>query len=140
MSKERTGETIKHDGIVEEVGSNSVVVRISSGSACSGCHAEGFCSITGREEKLINIDGTYNVAKGDPISVLMEQTMGFKAVLFGYIFPLLVTIFCLIILITFSVPELTAGLISIGVLIPYFLILYIFRKSINKNFTFKLKT
>jgi sigma-E factor negative regulatory protein RseC len=139
MGKGRANEAIRQDGIVEEVGSNSVVVRISSGSACSGCHAEGFCNIAGKEEKLINVAGRYEVAKGDPIIVTMEQSMGYRALFLGYILPLIVMIICLVILVSLSLAELAAGLISIGILIPYFLILYFFRKKINKSFTFSLK-
>ena len=39
----------------------------------------------------------------------------------------------------FSVNELTAGLISIAVLVPYFIILYFVRHRIDRSFFFTLK-
>jgi positive regulator of sigma E activity len=139
MKKRSVKEPIKHDGIVEEVGINSVVVRISSASACSGCHAENLCNISGKEDKLISVEGRFDVAKGDPITVLMQQSMGMKAVLLGYILPLFIMITSLVILVSISFSELTAGLVSIGILIPYFLILYLVRNKIDRSFIFALK-
>lgn len=132
--------TIQHDGTVKKVDGNSVLVSITSDPACSGCHAEGLCGISGKVEKIIDVKGKYNVSPGDPVIVQMEQTTGFKAVVLGYVVPLIILITCLFILNSLSFNELTAGLISIASLVPYFLILYIFRKSINRSFTFTLKT
>lgn len=131
---------IQHDGTVKKVDGNSVLVSITSDPACSGCHAEGLCSISGKGEKTIDVKGRYNVSPGDPVIVQMEQATGFKAVILGYVVPLIILITCLFILNSLSFNELTAGLISIASLVPYFLILYIFRKSISRSFTFTLKT
>jgi positive regulator of sigma E activity len=140
MKKSGSHETIQHDGTVKKVDGNSVIVSIKSGSACSGCHAEGICGISGKEEKIVDIKGKYNVSPGDPVTILMEQSTGYKAVVLSYLIPLLIVISSLIILNSFSVSELISGLVSISLLVPYFLILYLFRKKINRSFTFKLKT
>ena len=139
MKKSGSLETIQHDGIVKKVDSNSVVVTISSNSACSGCHAEGVCSISGKEEKSIDVKGKYNVSPGDQVVVLLEKTTGYKAVVLSYLIPLVIVIAGLIALSSLSASELTAGLVSISLLVPYFLFLYLFRKKINRSFTFSLK-
>ena len=140
MEKAVTSDTIQHDGTVETIAGDSVTIRITPSSACSGCHAEGSCNLSGKEDKLVTVAGKYNVECGDHVKVAMEQSMGYKAVMLGYVIPLIVLILSLIILISFSVSELTAGLISVLVLIPYYSIVYCFRKRINRNFTFTLKT
>jgi sigma-E factor negative regulatory protein RseC len=117
-----------------------VVVSITSSSACSGCHAEGICGISGKQEKIVDIKGKYNVSPGDPVTILMEQSTGYKAVVLSYLIPLVIVISSLIALNSFSVSELISGLVSISLLVPYFLILYLFRKKINRSFTFTLKT
>jgi sigma-E factor negative regulatory protein RseC len=131
--------TIKHEGIVQKNDDKSVVVSISSFSACSGCHAEGSCTLSGKEEKIIEVSGRYNVKPGDTVTILMKQSIGYAALLLGYILPLISVILILILLICLKVPELVAGLISIAVLIPYYIILSFFRKRINEKFTFTLK-
>jgi sigma-E factor negative regulatory protein RseC len=131
--------TVQHDGTVKKVDSNSVFVSILSETACSGCHAEKLCNFSGEKEKVVEVKGKYNVAPGDPVTILMEQSMGYKALLISYLIPLLILIVSLIVLNAFAVSELMSGLVSVLVLVPYFIILYFFRKKIDRSFTFTLK-
>ena len=140
MSNQGKSPTINHKGIVQKIGSNSVLVAISPSTACSGCHAEGSCSLAGKEEKIIEVSGFYKLSPGDTVEVQMEQSMGFAALFLGYVFPFLVVLISLIILISLSVAELVSGLVSIAMLIPYYLVLMSFRKRINEKFTFKIKS
>jgi len=130
---------IEHEGIVQKSDNKSVTVNISSASACSGCHAEGSCSLSGVEEKIVEIPGSWNVASGDKVTILMKKSTGYSAVLLGYVFPLIFMISALVLMIRLSVSELTAGLVSILILVPYYFVLWIFRKRISRNFTFTLK-
>lgn len=130
---------INHEGTVTENTGKSVKVSIISATACSGCHAKGACNMSESEVKIVEVKGSYSVTPGDSVSVLMKQSQGYAAVLYGYIFPLLSVIIILMILAGLGVPELTAGLVSLGMLLPYYLILYLFRKRINEKFTFTLK-
>jgi positive regulator of sigma E activity len=139
MSNSVETGTINHEGIVQRVGEKSVIVSISAASACSGCHVEGSCSLSGKEEKIIEVSGNYNVSPGDTVTVLMKQSMGYAALLLGYILPLISVISILSILISLKIPELIAGLFSLAILIPYYIILFLFRKRINEKFTFTLK-
>jgi len=140
MEESGSHDTIQHDGTVKKAYGNSVLVSITSNAACSGCHAEGLCGISGKEEKIIDIKGRYNVSPGDPVTVLMKQSTGYKAVVLSYLIPLVIVIVSLITFNLFSFNELTAGLVSISLLVPWFLILYLFRNKINRSFTFTLKT
>jgi sigma-E factor negative regulatory protein RseC len=131
--------TIKHKGIVQKADDKNVIVSISSESACSGCNAEGSCKLSGNEEKIVEVAGSYKVKPGDTVTILMKQSMGYAALFLGYILPLISVIAILIILISSKVSELVAGLASIAILIPYYIILWFFRNRINEKFTFTLK-
>jgi positive regulator of sigma E activity len=131
--------TINHEGIVQKADNKSVIVSISAISACSGCHAEGSCTLSGKEEKIIEVSGNYNVKQGDKVTILMKQSMGFAALSLGYLLPLISVISGLIIMISLKVPELIAGLISLAILIPYYVVLFFLRMRINEKFTFTLK-
>jgi len=133
-------ESIEHDGIVQKSDNKTITVKISSESACSGCHAEGSCSLSGREEKIVEITGEYNFNPGDNVTVLMKKSMGYAALLLGYVFPFIIVIAVLVVLIMSSVPEAAAGLGSIASLIPYYFMLWFFRKRINNKFTFTIKS
>jgi sigma-E factor negative regulatory protein RseC len=139
MKSSISSEPICHKGKVQSIGYNSVIVSISAATACSGCHAEGGCTLSGKEEKLIEVEGSYNVARGDNVTILMNQSMGFAALFLGYLFPLFSVVIMLIILTSLGISELISGIVSLGILIPYYMVLFLFRKRINKKFTFTLK-
>lgn len=138
--KDSTGiNTIIHKGVVKKSDDESVTVIITPESACSGCHAEGSCTLSGKVEKSVIVKGSYNLNKGDNVTVSMKQSTGFTALFLGYVLPLIIVIISLIILVALRYPELIAGLMSISSLLPYYLILYLFRKKINENFIFSIK-
>jgi sigma-E factor negative regulatory protein RseC len=139
MKKTGSFDTIRHEGTVKRVGNDSVLVSISSGSACSGCHAEGVCSLSGKEEKIIDIKGSYHVSPGDPVTVLMRESMGFKAVVLSYIVPLFIVIAGLVIFSSLSFSEPASGGAALLLLLSYFIVLYLFRKRIDRSFYFTLK-
>jgi len=131
--------TINHEGIVQKKDENTVLISISSESACSGCHAEGSCTVSGKEEKIIEVHGSYNVRPGDKVTIMMKQSMGYTALFLGYLLPGITVVAVLMILISMKVSELIAGVISLGILIPYYAILFFLRERIDKKFTFTLK-
>lgn len=130
---------IDHEGIVQKNSGKSVIVSIMANSACSGCHSDNLCMLSKTEEKIIEVHGSYNVSPGDPVTIIMKPSTGFAAIILGYILPLISVVTMLITMISFNMPELIAGLISIAMLLPYYLTLYFFRNRINDKFTFKLK-
>ena len=138
-SSDRFGN-IEHAGVVQKSYANSVIVRILSETACAGCHAEGSCSLSGAKEKMVEVNGNYNVSPGDNVTILMKKSMGFTALFLGYVFPLIIFILILIILISLPLSELAAGLGSIGFLGIYYLLLYFFREKIRNKFIFTIKT
>ena len=139
MKDPKGKNTISHKGIVQKSCNESVTVLITAESACSGCHAEGSCSISGKEEKYVVVKGNYDVNEGDTVTVAMEQSTGFTALFFGYVFPLLPVIMSLIVFMSLGIPELVSGLLAIATLVPYYLILYLFRNKINDKFNFSIK-
>jgi sigma-E factor negative regulatory protein RseC len=129
---------IEHEGIVKTLEDDSIIVAISATSACSGCHAQGVCGISGSQEKLIKIDGKYDVKPGNSVIVSMKLTTGYRALLLGYVLPLTIVIVVLCVLSSLHLSELASGLFSLGAIIPYYIILIIFRKKINKKFSFNI--
>jgi hypothetical protein len=71
--------------------------------------------------------------------VEVSKHLGLKAVALGYFLPFLFLLAVLVGLLAAGIPEMSAGLLSLGSLIPYYLLLYVFRKRIESNFTFSIK-
>jgi sigma-E factor negative regulatory protein RseC len=130
---------IGHEGIVHNITAESIIVKIISVSSCAGCHAEGSCSLSGSEEKKIEIQGNYNLKTGDKVTVLMKKSNGYEAVILAYVIPFILVIISLILLTSMNINELTSGIISILILIPYYVILFLLRNRISKRFYFTLK-
>lgn len=132
-------DRIEHEGTVLEHSNSAVKVVITSMSACSACHAKAACSISEQKEKIIDVWGFYDVSVGDKVVVEMKKDLGLSAVFFGYIAPLLVVFVSLCVFVSLDIHEALSGLIAVLLLVPYYLILRLFRPLLNKKFTFTIK-
>jgi len=133
--------SIIHPGIIESINEDKVFVRILSQSACSSCHAKGACTIADVEEKIIetDIDPAGNRKPGDEVIVRMEESLGHKAVLMGYVIPLVVLVGSVILFLSIFKHEGLAALLSLVMLVPYYFTLYLFRNKLRKEFRFRIE-
>ena len=69
----------------------------------------------------------------------VARRLGFKAVALGYFYPFLLLMAVLIMLILIGVSELKAGSLALLSILPYYLLLFLFRKRIESTFTFSIK-
>jgi sigma-E factor negative regulatory protein RseC len=131
---------IEHEGIIDQINGDIAHVKIDSVSACASCHAKGVCSAADQEEKFLDVplQGA-DYKPGDPVHVQVANRLGFKAVLLGYVYPFLLLMAVLIGTIAAGAAELRAGSIALLSIIPYYLVLYLFRIHISKSFTFSIK-
>jgi sigma-E factor negative regulatory protein RseC len=131
---------IDHEGVVDRIEGDKAHVRIVSESACAACHAKGVCGAADQEEKFIDVSlmgAAYK--KGETVRVEVSKHLGLKAVALGYVYPFLLLMAVLILLVTAGVSELKSGLAALISLLPYYLLLYLFRKRIESTFTFSIK-
>jgi len=120
----------------------STVVEIISESACSACHAKSLCSLSESSVKRIEVptSGWQNFAEGDEVDVLMELSMGGKAVVLAYAIPLILMVAVLFVMLLAGCSELSSGLGALASLAVYQLILFLFRKKLRNEITFKIKS
>jgi sigma-E factor negative regulatory protein RseC len=133
--------TIIHPGIIESINKDTLLVKILSQSACSSCHAKGACSVSEVEEKIIEVEGSGSSLwkPGQQVMVKMEQSLGLQAVFLGYLLPLMVLIVSVILFLFILDNEGLAALLSILMLVPYYLALYLFRNRLRKKFRFRIE-
>ena len=129
---------IKHDGIVIAVnGDGTVLVRIVQTSACAACKAKALCASAESKEKEILAIGDGLLAVGDEAEVIVQQKMGWKAILLAYMLPFIV----MITVVAIGNGQLgireevigTAALCAMGV---YYIVLGFFKDKIQKEFSF----
>lgn len=132
--------TIKHSGIVVDSSSGEVIVRIETRGACSSCNAKKLCSMGESQEKLIAVatPAVERFRSGDRVEVSVRQEMGIKAVMIAYVFPFLLVLAALLTMLQSGVGELTAGLVSLGALGFYYLILFSLRNRIAREIVFEI--
>ena len=132
--------TIKHQGIVENINGSHLQVRIIQTSACASCSIKGHCSSADTKEKLIDVtdDNVSSYQPGDRVWVIGELSMGVMAVLLAFILPLLVLIFSLFIFMAIWNDELGSALCSLALLIPYYYILWLNKSRLGKKFSFSI--
>lgn len=128
---------VTHKGKVIHLEGLDVRVMIESMSACAACHAKGMCTLSDKEDKIIDIKvSAERAAKlnvGDEVMVAVSQQRGMQAVLLAYILPAIVVILSLILLLKL-LPEPIAILSALAVLGIYYYVLYLFRNKLNAKF------
>lgn len=132
--------SVEHLGVVERVDNQVVRVGFVSHAACSSCQVKGACSLSEVENKFVEVRATdTNYEVGESVRILLEQKLGFKALWYAYVLPLLVLLTTLFISIGITGREGFSGLLSIGILAPYYGILFLFRARLKDQFQFTLK-
>ncbi len=133
-------ETIEHRGILRLIDDKKLQVMILSKSACLSCKANASCSVSDMKEKIIEVAKTKeNFKIGEEVKVFYEKNLGFKALFFSYVLPFFVLFMTLIITSFFIKNELITGLFSLGILFPYYFIIYLLKDKFKKTFTFHIK-
>lgn len=133
--------TIKHQGIVENINGSHLSVRIIQTSACAACSVRGHCSSADSKEKVIDIidSSASSFQVGEEVMVIGETSMGMRAVLLAFVLPFAVLILSLFIFMAIIDDELYAALLSLAVLIPYYYILWLNKTRLKQKFSFTIK-
>ena len=65
------------EGIVTEIASDHVIVRMVRSSACSGCHAKGVCHSGDAKEELLTVTSyPRGLAVGEKVRILFSDSKG----------------------------------------------------------------
>ena len=133
-------DTINHQGIVKNISGSHVSVRIIQTSACSACSVKGHCSSADNKEKVIDViapPNTYRV--GEEVMIVGATSMGLMAVLLAFVVPFFLLVISLFIAMELMNNDLWAALFALGILVPYYIILWINKSRLKQQFTFTIK-
>ena len=73
------------------------------------------------------------------MTVVAAQAVGAKAVVLGFVVPLIVLLAVVIGALQMGVGEAQAALVGIVALIPYYIVLYLCRSKLDRMFTFYIE-
>jgi sigma-E factor negative regulatory protein RseC len=134
-------QSIEHTGIIVASENATFKVQIAQLSACSSCHAKGACSASDVAEKIIEVEDTANsnLKIGDLVKLSGKTSMGMFAVLLAFVVPFSLLLATLIVAGNYNMNEAVSGIISLLILVPYFLILSIFKSKLKNKLKFDIE-
>ena len=94
------------------------------------------------DESSVLIDGAFaysNYKIGDQVEIIMNQSMGTKAVFLGYFLPFIFMMITMLTTFSISKNEALTALFTIMILAIYYLLLFVFKKQISNTFSFKIQ-
>lgn len=135
------GAKIRHEGVVKNINRNVVQVQFVQQSACAHCEAKGHCNASESKEKVVEIecDNAANYAIGDNVVVMANQKIGFIAVFYGAVLPMLIMMVVAIATALTTGNELLSALLGLGSLAVYFASLTFFREKLKQTLKFELR-
>ena len=134
------GDIITHEGIVLEVpGDGTADVEIITLESCAACHAKSVCSANKSDTRVITVRSIPHLSQGDHVTVIMQQSLGFRALAMGYVIPLVVLTGAFTLATIAGAGELVSALLSFTAIGIYYLGMWLLRNAIGKKFEFKIK-
>ena len=133
---------IEHQGVIQKINGNHIIVKILQESACSGCHAKGSCMAAGSKEKEIDIFHAHpdRFSVNEEVVIEGKESIGYKAVLWAFVIPLMIVVTVLIFTTSvWELGELTSAMSAIIALTPYYIGLYLLRNRIAKSLKFSIR-
>ena len=132
---------ISHRGKIMAITPELTTVEIISTSACAECHAKGMCGMSESKVKEISVptDPYSSHEVGDEVDVVLKKSMGLKAVWISYVIPLFILMILILSLSYVTGNEAFVGLGSIAGVALYYLIIYLFRDRLAKDFVFYIR-
>ena len=166
---------IKHDGIIIALNEDgTALVRIVQASACAACKAKAMCASAESAEKEMTVvllgesapqksadfSGTPQAmrregerrgfAVGDTVEVMVQQKMGWKAVMLAYLLPFFVMLAVMFIgngllamgdgatglLGDEAKREAVLGTVALCAMAMYYLVLGLFKDKLQREFSF----
>lgn len=134
-------ETISHEGVVTRITDDELEIKILAQSACAACHAKSACGMGEQAEKILTVPRPKgkDFAIGQKVNVRMAIGQGNKAAVLAYLIPILLLLAVLFACLGLGVNEGLSALISIVALIPYYIVLYLKRDKLRKQFDYTIE-
>lgn len=131
---------IRQEGTIVDQDEQNYQVKVNVPSACASCTIKGACNMGSENDRIFTIekDPEASIRNGEKVHLVMSKTSGLKAVLFGYGIPLILLIISLVIFKQFFAEDGLTGLLSLGTVAFYYLLLYMNRSKLKKKFRIKI--
>lgn len=134
--------TVRHAGVIESIDGSHLRVRILQESACTGCKVASHCTTSQAKEKVVDVTADGDYARwqvGDEVVVTTQASMAGKALFIGFGFPLVLMLVVLAVASVAGCCEGAAAVYTLGSLLPYYLLVWLFREKIARQISFRIE-
>ena len=134
-------QRIRHCGVVEQVEDGCVHVRIVQTSACAACKVASYCNAAESKEKMIDVfcDAATEYSVGQQVVVSTSGQVAAKALLWAFGVPFVLLMSVLVLVLVLTANEGWAALSALVALVPYYIILWLFRDKMREQLTFEIE-
>lgn len=134
-------QRIRHCGVVEQVEDGCVHVRIVQTTACAACKVASYCNAAESKEKMIDVfcDAATEYSVGQQVVVSTSGQVAAKALLWAFGVPFVLLMSVLVLVLVLTANEGWAALSALVALVPYYIILWLFRDKMREQLAFKIE-
>ncbi|MBQ2398466.1 MAG: SoxR reducing system RseC family protein [Muribaculaceae bacterium] len=141
MMKSVKAEQIIHLGKVLSVDSSvgSIEILLEDGGDCGSCPAAKLCNHGPKSENKVVVmsDDTFEV--GEKVRVVGTEMMHRKAIVLALVCPCLLLIATMVMVYLLTLDESVAALSGLGLMLVFFIVLYVCRNRIAREFVFRVE-
>lgn len=141
VSKE-TIDYIDHTAVVRSVntGRGTVTVELTESAGCSGCAAASICNPKGKKIETLEVAVSRPESYREGEKVLLRGTamMHRKAITVATVIPSIALIVVMVAIYVLTADQAAAALGGLGSMVFFFVMLWLFRDRLAKEFTFQL--
>lgn len=133
---------ISHSGVIDRIDGEHIQVRIVQISACASCKVAGYCNAAESKEKIVDVfcdSAAKDLTVGQPVTVTASGQVATRALLWGFGLPFLLMVSVLTAVLMWTGHEGFAALSGLGALIPYYIMLWLFRDRMRAQLAFSLE-
>ena len=126
---------------MESVAEGCVKVRILQTSACAACKVASHCNASDKKVKIVEVfcDDATSYQVGQEVRVTASRQVAANALLLSFGLPFLLLMLILIVTLKLSGNEGVAAIAAIASLVPYYLVLWLFKDRIRQRLAFALE-
>ncbi|MCR5013659.1 MAG: SoxR reducing system RseC family protein [Bacteroidales bacterium] len=134
-------ETISHEGIITKLTDDTVEIKVIAQSACAACHVKSACTVGDQAEKILTVPRPegQELHLFQKVNVVMGVGQGNKAAVLAYVIPILLLLVVMFVCLGCGLSDGLSALISIAAMVPYYLVLYLKRDKLKKQFVYRIE-
>jgi len=133
-SLQKKNDTFVHSGLISKISGQTITVNLEQNIHCDSCRAKSSCGISESSTKAVEVLNSKDSFKiNEEVNVVLKKALGLKAVFCAYVFPFILMFSTLIIASNF-LKEWLAGLISLLIIVPYYIVLYFLKNALKSAF------